>query len=186
MYFIASGGAVYWMNQLSLQTHLIPDSRLSVFSDNSALYGNNLASGGTGLFLPNDYLSYFNVTSGDLIFFTVSLVDYYGQVVTSDSSTVVSALPVSSWSGSTVQILVNGSVSFRELKYLIPPASFGNISFSCSGNYDSGTFSTINYKLTTRACTPGEYVESGVCKFCSVGTFTNTSMASACSSCPSV
>lgn len=181
------GGAIFWSTFNDLPSEFFSPAIISpTFLNNNASYGINLAT-------PVATLSYINVsavnlmqTSGAIISpsIVVAMLDYYGSIIVTDSSSTVSALPVVLVSGSTVQTMSQGISKYSLLQTNIPSNSSDSIRFSVTTSYLTGkNVESVPIKLSMRACVPGEYVVNFLCSKCSAGKFSNVTMSTFCANC---
>jgi predicted outer membrane repeat protein len=171
------GGAVYWDSPYEREpVGLI----LNAFLNNTALYGDDVATNARSLSLGDN--NAYNITQYSQFAppVYVSAVDFYNQIVKTESTAyVVASLLYQAMcyessgtvSGGTVQQLTQGESIFSSLvAYCDPGYSMNlNITYTVEGN----TLSTT-VPLHFRACERGEYYGEHICSPCETGTYSLT------------
>ena len=123
--------------------------------------------------------------------FTVSILDYYGNLVSTSDETITLSIDNKDCSlqGTTVETAVGGLFSFDSLVIICPPPGSTNITVTSEFNPDqlNTAFNTIVIKILVifRDCMIGEKLVSNQCIECPEGevllTWDNQNQ---CSSCP--
>lgn len=182
------GGAVYWTYN-SIYATTVGSSCTNIA--NSASYGPFIATDLVGL---NATVLNSNVSqvSGQVLKtpIVVSLLDYYNQVVTGDTITVLASVynsTTSTLKGSTIVSPTGGVATFSNVVVTGLPGEPTSLQFSVSL---SGISSAI-YTLYFRECISGEITQysdaqqkSAACYKCGIGTYSYFPSDSACSICP--
>jgi predicted outer membrane repeat protein len=185
------GGVVCWVASDMLEPTGLGINTTNSFLRNSASYGPQWATEITQIVTP--FLSY-NVTNYelDLPFIFVTMLDYYGQVITSDFGTDITAKLSGIQTCSNDAVLGGGTL----VKTIEGVANFTALTVKCSpGGSAVVQFSTLGFLLTTvkvyfRECRVGEYSTAQVCVFCESGTYSlthdtaNLDQDSVCHPCP--
>src|SRR6185437_14358924 len=98
------------------------------YSNNSALYGNDIATEARSLIWANPQLVNISQTSGSLLTPPpqLQLVDYYSQIVLSDNSTSLTAIS-SGIAGATIVVVTNGVAVFDGILITLSPNTSTNI-----------------------------------------------------------
>jgi hypothetical protein len=177
---LKGGGAVYW--DLPYETEpfgLI----LSKFMNNTALYGDDVATGVRSLSLGGHTL--YNITHYSSFSppIYVAALDFYRQIVRTESSSfaVASLLykaicyqTYGSVTGGTVQQLTQGVANFTSLLVYCDPGY--SMTVNISSTLDGNSFSA-NVPMHFRPCERGEYYGNHICSPCETGTFSLTDPA---------
>jgi hypothetical protein len=195
-----NGGAVYWTKQ---QPTFLNNS----FSDNSAVYGPDVASFGIKM-KSQDFdesqgklskvaeNSYIDIASGQRLPqpIVVALVDHTGQVVKTDNSSTASIFPADT---ANVTVTGNSKVTaregvyyFTEVKFSAQPgvsikAQFSSDALAALTSQDSG-YSTepLSVDMQLRDCQTGEALVGKDCVQCIAGTY-SLDPTQPCINCPS-
>ncbi|CAG9323995.1 unnamed protein product [Blepharisma stoltei] len=178
-----SGGAVQWYNSQPVISNLS-------FSNNSALYGDDLASFPLGLKVlsykrrlevqvpsaPGQYLS------SPLI---VGIIDHYNQtVLTENTSTCQLEVADSSnysLSGKTKVQASSGVYNFSEVIVTGDPGS--KVGFTLSSSIISSSLPSDSLEFELRECEVGEALIAKTCQICESGTY-NLNAGRSCKDCP--
>eukprot|EP01028_Stygiella_incarcerata_P010460 TRINITY_DN5430_c0_g1_i1.p1 TRINITY_DN5430_c0_g1~~TRINITY_DN5430_c0_g1_i1.p1 ORF type:complete len:4541 (-),score=925.87 TRINITY_DN5430_c0_g1_i1:248-12403(-) len=167
------GGAIFW-------DEMEPPTLSTIHSGNSAQYGNNIASSPKSVYI--DSVFAYPQRSGDV--FSVPMIaaihDYYGSLVVTDNSTVVSIEPTlitTTVTGTRSVSAQMGRNKFDGIGVVATPGH--NIELNL---LSSGLTSTV-VTIQVQQCDIGETVESEICKLCSSGTY-NIIQDLFCRSCP--
>ncbi len=181
-----SGGGVFWTDNPPLEDTVS-------FVNNTAVHGPHRASRAKSLefsapFLPEAYIA----ASGALFTYDVhvTLMDFYEQVVASDSSTTVqmkSSTLGLEFLGASVGVLESGKFAFSSnsstsIGVTHVPGSFA--SFYVQASLQFGALATPLYSFVMKECDPGEYLLSTVCVQCLPGRFSSMINAESCEDCP--
>jgi hypothetical protein len=175
------GGTVYWdLPDEDEPLDLLPNT----FLDNTALYGNDVATGVRLLSLGEQ--TGLNITQYSSFAppISVSALDFYHQIVkTQSTSYAVASLlytamcyqTYGSVTGGTVQEMAQGISNFTSLLvYCDPGYSMTiNITYTVEGNSLSALV-----PMTFRVCEKGEYYGNHICSPCEKGTFSLTEPSS--------
>jgi IPT/TIG domain len=200
-----AGGAVFWRRQATDATVCsatatdltFPDT---IFSNNIATqWGNTIASDTCNIAFAVAMPS--TVESGSALMDItdsaaplLQALDYYGNVVLSESSLTINiALPASNPVTSSYNWLLNtftvasGSVSLYNIILRAQPTSA--FTFTVTASDTQRSFS-VSYTLNTKACQPGHYRELSTsddtlytCASCSSGTYNTAIEAITCRTC---
>jgi predicted outer membrane repeat protein len=175
------GGAVYWD---SLDATEPIGLKLNAYVSNTALYGDDVATAPRSLSLGAK--SSYNITQYSTFSppVYVSAVDFYNQVVKTESSAYVVASLLyqptcyqtsGSVSGGTVQQLTQGESIFSSLVASCDPgySMTVNITYTVDGNTLS-----VDVPMHFRACVRGEYYGDHMCSSCENGTYSLTDPSS--------
>jgi hypothetical protein len=202
-----SGGGLFWADSYPLLTG-------SVFADNEAVYGQNVASFAVKLVALNDtnaIIDYLDEGENPLVGeltdvgsgyvykgkLRLALVDQYGNVVATDdfSSAQLLALNTSEVkvSGNTQVVASQGVFEFSNYILTGPPLTTQQLRITTNGiNLDkkasakdpSPYYASVSLRVSFRDCVPGESLQSSECRPCPVNTFSLTP-TDPCKSCPS-
>ena len=196
------GGAIKW-------DHYRPQLKDVTFTNNSALYGNDLASYPTAIIQVGSNSSVLQNTSYPVIgkvtnappgqaiseSIQIGLYDQYGSLVKVDKSSEAkittddSSLGVA---GGTTAVAVSGVLSFKDLIIYAKPSSKFYILVDTSSidpkkqESSNDQFEYVNkgyLEVTTRACQMGETETSKSCDVCERGTY-SLSPQKQCKKCP--
>jgi len=196
------GGAIYWTKQE-------PTLLNNTYSNNTALYGANVASFGVNLksidFTPLDSKvkvskvanqMYLNIGSGQKLpmVISIALVDKYDQVITSDNTSVGTISPAD-----VENVLVTGTTRVQAKAGVY---YFSDVKFSASPGIDikvkvttdafelvpddatgSSEIADINVAVQVRDCEPGESLVGKDCVRCDYGTY-SLEPTQLCTNCP--
>jgi hypothetical protein len=173
------GGAIYWQG-------VEPQLNTSTFANNTACYGDNVASSASALaqIAPEGHLK--NVASGQTVKETlkIALVDNRGQVISIDNNTVCDIMEYSSSNtsiiGTTRAYSVEGIFTFEDFAVIGTPGT--NVSFEAYSSGDTNFYLVIDVEL--RACIAGEKNANEQCIPCEKGTY-NFGKGESCADCPS-
>jgi predicted outer membrane repeat protein len=179
----AAGGVVYWIERSPISIAGVTQNQ------NEAQYGTGVASAPQsfvwGITLPGSY----KATSGSTIDATMSvkLVDYYNQVVKTDSSSALSIVSQSGHDlvGSTLGVLNQGEFTFANstaFGVTAPPAGTSTITVQLTVQ-DVGTLFVSNQVIQIRACVAGERDTGLACQVCPIASYSNTNGATVCDPC---
>jgi predicted outer membrane repeat protein len=189
-----SGGGVYWLQSTMIEPNYLNEFS-NYFSANIILdggYGVNIATEASALHIESEsklnveLLTNVNdnhievISYADFLDLSVQIVDFYGQVVTTDSTSfvVVSVLDTSTCDdqnayltgGITVQSQ-QGIVAFNQFQAHCKPMLNMIIEFGYIGSDSSTTVSDTTANLHFRECKRGEYYSNGECIECGDGTY---------------
>ena len=179
-----SGGGIQWYN-------FQPDVINSTFNLNSAPYGPDIASFACILKYYNEVKQITLVPGANSSeYINLYSLDHYGQVVTTENSSVilVTLLNTSSSSSLSGNIRFKVSQGLFKISQLIirsKPDSFINISFSCQFKYNNQVDDSSEIvQVYLRDCIKGETLKGGdACIKCSPGTY-NMKASTSCLPCP--
>lgn len=186
---VRNGGAIVW-------TRFKPMLSDVVFSENTAEYGNNTASFPMKLAL--NTLSPANLTgipSGQLSEtpISVALLDHYGQIVTTDSSSLADLFPLhpdnTSVTGNTRVLAQKGAFQFLSYVITYAPGEITQVKVVTNGievekvepGAEISTDLVLNVSM--RACLMGESQLSNACYPCPEGKY-SLDPADSCQDCP--
>jgi predicted outer membrane repeat protein len=175
------GGAVYWNSADETEPLGL---LLNIFLNNTALYGDDVATNVRSLSVGNKAV--YNITEYSTFAppVYVSAVDFYDQIVKTESSAYMVASLLyqatcyessGSVSGGTVQQMIEGESNFTSLlAYCDPGYSMTlNITYAVDGNTLSA-----NVPMHFRSCVRGEYYGDHICSPCEDGTYSLTEPSS--------
>lgn len=195
------GGALFWTVTSGMtEPHGIPNNTWSL--SNTALYGNDVATDEFDLVL--DSLNNYIVTDYTLSYvppLVVYVVDYYGQVVRTESSAVVTTAVLSAahcydgsdgyvTAGFVLQVF-EGMSNFTALSIYCDPGYSLPINMTCT---TENTLLSTYFVMSFRSCETGEYYGDSICTMCEDGTYSLTdpsttslsdlSQSTVCKECP--
>jgi hypothetical protein len=181
-----------------------PQLSNNVYSNNSALYGQDIASyavrivnevDGSNVIHLNDVGSGIQYTKG----IKLSLVDYDDQKMVLDNASTIKITPFSansSISGIDYAKVTAGVANFDEITFESKAGTSGKIYSLNSAAIDSDTVQVVttdqeyqeiyssSLNISFRHCQPGEQeFSSGLCSVCSYGTYTVEWNSTECISC---
>lgn len=182
----SAGGTIYWVVSSNM---IVPVGLASTgsnvlfgnfYQDNTALFGNNVATDANSLTLSEentyaviDYDAY--VPAID-----VYLVDYYGQIVRIESSGAATASVLTTTkcydgsvgyvTGGYIAPIQSGTVQFNELGAFCDPGYSMRVNITSSVDSIEVTSFTLNF----RPCQRGEYYQDNICRHCESGTYSLT------------
>jgi len=178
---VVKGGGVAWTTVKPLLANL-------TFSDNSAQYGQNVASYPMQIVLDSVQgrsllpvlISDYPPGQATPVILTASIVDHYGQVYTIDNSSTAALGAINTFSsvlGTFKVSAVQGTFLLDAFTVYGPPGTTQNITLSSSaitadlpGDPDAHISSVI-ISVDLRKCVPGETETAYSCDTCSIGTY---------------
>lgn len=185
------GGSIAWLAVKPQLTHL-------TFAGNSAMYGPDIGSYPTQIVLNSvsgrslSRISDFPPGQQTPVTLSASILDHYGQIITTDNSSMAvlaSTNPSSSVLGAAKVIAVQGTFLFNDFKVYGAPASPLNLTLSSSavstdqpGDPDPH-IPSILLTFELRDCVPGETKTLVSCDVCSAGTYSFDPLTP-CQTCP--
>jgi hypothetical protein len=180
------GGAVFWVVSSGMSAPVgLEDTESNqtmgnYYEDNVAMYGSNLSTDGFALMLSGD--NTYEITSYDNYISPVGVyvVDYYGQVVSTESSGFVAASvsetakcyenDLGYVTGGFNELVDSGLATFSSLAAYCDPGYNMTVNISSESNDVESTF----FALTFRSCVRGEYYQDRICISCENGTYSTT------------
>ena len=187
---LGGGACIFWFRNSFSQSSYIPIVLDVIFSNNIALYGNEVASNAHRIKISDTTLTYGFQNSSTAIYppFIVSLIDYYNQTVLTDSSSVAFATPSSFWAGENTKSFTQGVVTFSNILFNSAPNTTISLYIRSQTVFDVGYFASDTLNITSNPCYPGfSYVSSSDsfrCVGCSAGTYSDKLMSTTCTACP--
>ena len=183
---IQGGGTVYWV-------HLNMDEPIALSSNEfincTALYGEATATEGFSLQLPSDVIQ-INAYSSYIAPLNVTLLDYYGQIVVTESKTTVymSAIHIEDQclgtgylTGGTSEIFSAGIAIYDNVEVHCQPNAYFNVSLQTSSE-QFNVQKDFNFFLLD--CAMGEVRDDELCVECPQGYYSFDSTATECLQCP--
>jgi hypothetical protein len=194
------GGAVFWVVTSGMGVPQGLENNV-LSENNTALYGETVATDEYKLVLDssNTYVVT-DYTTSYIPPLVVYVVDFYGQVVRTQSSTVVvaSVLSSSTWCYDSVGYVTGGFVlpvsggvsNFTAMSVYCDPGYFMPINLTCT---TENAFLSTYFEMSFRSCETGEYYGDHICTMCEDGTYSLTDPSSTslsdltdvCKECPS-
>lgn len=199
-----NGGAIYWTKNEPNLIHNIYEGNYAVYGPNVACFGVNLK--GVDFELPSvsatplskvSGSTYLNIVSGQRLPMTIaiSLVDHYGQVITTDNTSIGTISPVNTGNvtvtGEARVQAIAGIYYFSNVKFSANPGqtitlkvisdSLQNLASDASG--ENG-LDYIEFSAELRQCIAGEALIGKDCVICQYGTY-SLDPSQVCTSCPS-
>lgn len=182
----SAGGGLYWSNQF-------PVINNTLFANNTAPFGPDIASVGVRLSKLNEDMSISTQTQTEaagqsfqsqLLF---GLLDSYGQLVLSDSSSFVylSANDSSQIVGSDTAIAKEGVFNYSMIRILKEPDTQALLTATHSFYTPGDTALQFNFELTLRPCIIGEVTAETQCQVCRSPTYSLHPSEAKCIQCPS-
>ena len=188
---IYGGGGIFWNYANNNSLLVTIDDDILSYHNNHALYGQNYATNGI-LLRPERSIR--NVSSGVVVTppFKIHLEDYYGQTVHGVEEVTVSLIFATvvgnkfSISGSTIEVISNGSAIFASLVPNGLPGDTVILYF----NYSTNTVESVGVTMTFQPCQAGFISENignnaAICFNCTIGTFSLSTSDTECTICPS-
>jgi predicted outer membrane repeat protein len=194
------GGAVFWVVTSGMGE---PQGLENIYlsGNNTALYGDAIATDEYKLVLDssNTYVVT-DYTTSYVPPLAVYVVDFYGQVLLTQSSSVVvaSVLSSSAWCYDSVGYVTGGFVlpvsggvsNFTALSVYCSPGYSMSINMTCT---TENAFLSTYLDMSFRSCETGEYYGDNICTMCEHGTYSLTDPSSislsglkdVCKECPS-
>jgi hypothetical protein len=190
------GGGLSWADDEPLLIN-------NTFDSNRAVYGPEVAGYEVQLLLidaegnASQTLYMYDVASGQLNtkVFEISLVDVYGQVVTTNNHSAITLASTTAEAilGGTTQFLSQkGVISLTDFIVTVPPGSSQVLELTCEDCVSHhGNLITTEAKnkllvhITARLCLLGEILVDNACQPCSSGSYSLTANSTICTSCPS-
>ncbi|CAG9326023.1 unnamed protein product [Blepharisma stoltei] len=206
-YATYNGGAINWHD-------IIPVLTCNTFTNNSAAYADNVASFAVKLMAVDDngsivsydksfastptVFSLSNVAPGQASSQTLklALVDYYGNIVATDSASSAELLAENSsaviLSGTTRVTASKGFYTFDNFIVSAEPGSEITIKIPSTGIDESSSknsqifyVSEVNVNITLRKCVVGEATIGLNCQVCDKGSYSLNGSSTQCIECPS-
>jgi predicted outer membrane repeat protein len=194
---LQGAGTVYWQYR-SLMPKPV-ELTTNIFLINEAAYGPDFATEGTKLFLSQG--NQYEVTdyTRSIPPLVMTLQDDYQQTIRTESSSVVDLSILQQYecydhngyiSGGVIDQMENGTANFTSLDAYCAPGYSMTILAQSSIDND---IPSVNFTLSFRACTVGEYYNGYSCQLCETGTYSLLSYSSldemsqieVCQRCPS-
>jgi hypothetical protein len=172
---LQGGGTVFWVSAHMSE----PDGLLknNIFSENNrAMYGSAVATDATALTL-DVYVYEITNYSTTTPPFTTHVVDFYGEVVRSESEVAVAAVVFDGGAcdgyvtGDYLNKVTNGIANFSSLEVYCDPGFLMSVELTTLIN---GVPLRIPIELRFRECVTGEYYSDRICISCEEGTFSVT------------
>ena len=174
------GGTIYWTASAMTEPAAVLTG--NYFADsNEALYGSNVATDAWALSL--NTANVYNITdySKNIPPLIIYVVDYYDQVVRTESTAYLSASVLSRAkcyakssgyvTGGIIETVVGGMANFSSLLVYCDPGY--SMLVDMTSSIDGITLQT-SFKSWFRECVTGEYWSDRVCAPCEVGTYSVT------------
>lgn len=192
--FAGGGGAVWWRYD-NVMWKAPGGLSASGFYNNSALYGNDIATNAMQIEVPTNSFLHVESYATPLADVQVQLLDFYSNTDQLASGNVVEATALSSDQcgnrngqvhGGTMVESLNGSAAFRQLFASCYPGGVMTVQFKTPLDYKT-VYAAHN--ITFRQCRRGEYYADGACLLCPEGKYSirenRNNAIRTCDSCPS-